>query len=136
MEQMSMKKDIKGVIPLILALERYKKDDKIIKYLIDHDADVNNILLKKGNTFKDMIKHRANIIEIDDDDDDKAKFFSEALVVSMTDIDIDKFLIKNGLDVEKENKYENLPLTLACSRSDANIIYYLVDHGADVTQQR
>lgn len=38
-----------------------------------------------------MIKHRANIIEIDDDDDDddKAKFFSKALVVSMTDIDID-----------------------------------------------
>ena len=43
-----------------------------------------------------------------------------------------KFLIKNGANVNKENKFEETPLFYACDGGNEKIVKYLIEYGVDI----
>lgn len=47
-------------------------------------------------------------------------------------IDVVKYLVEYGADINKETKDGISPLSIACSNGDQEIIKYLVEHGANI----
>jgi len=46
------------------------------------------------------------------------------------------FLIRHGIDINKENWHDETPLFSACYGENENVINYLVEHGADINKER
>jgi len=98
-------------------IECSKKDmDKNkIKYLIDHEADINKIMSIKIQNYRDYYE----CIPINN----ACKNGNEALV---------KFLVEHGADVNKRTNLDKTPLFNAFSSGNETIVKYLVEHGADI----
>ena len=99
---------------------------KIIKYLIEHGADVN--VKNKHNTTPLMIacskKNTPPLFE----GDHCFLYDSEIL-----NIEVVKYLIEHGADINAKNINNNTPLILACCYcEDIELIIYLLMHGAEV----
>ncbi|OUM70304.1 hypothetical protein PIROE2DRAFT_37470, partial [Piromyces sp. E2] len=86
------------------------ENETIVKYLIEHGADVNIKNLGSDVLRNACCKENETIIEI---------------------------LIENGVDVNQSDhgRYCDTPLIIACRNGKENIVKYLVDHGADVNKK-
>ncbi|KAG4095065.1 ankyrin repeat-containing domain protein [Neocallimastix lanati (nom. inval.)] len=93
--------------PLCIACE--KRNEKIIKYLVEQGTDVN-----KGNNRAETPLHDACNNENED---------------------LIKYLVEHGADINKENINNEIPLFIACERGIEKIIKYLVEHGADINKE-
>lgn len=93
--------------PLSIAAE--KGYESIVKYLIEHGADVNKVGMSNGPTPLFMALYNGN----------------ENIV---------KYLVEHGADVNKECK-GGFPLHLAAANGLEASMKYLIDHGADVNLQ-
>ncbi|KAL6589059.1 ankyrin repeat-containing domain protein, partial [Neocallimastix sp. 'constans'] len=93
--------------PLCIACE--KRNEKIIKYLVEQGTDVN-----KGNNRAETPLHDACNNENED---------------------LIKYLVEHGADINKENINDEIPLFIACERGIEKIIKYLVEHGADINKE-
>jgi len=80
--------------------------ENIIKYLIEHGADIN-----KAYQFKENTLHCA------------CQKGNEKIV---------KYLIENGADVNKVNRYNETPLYCACFEGNEKIAKYLIEHGDNI----
>ena len=81
----------------------------IIKFLVEHGADVN----KKSYNGATSIFYAC-------------KMANEAVV---------KYLVEHGADLNKTNHDGNTPLFIACLSGNEAIVKYLVEHGADINKE-
>ena len=81
----------------------------IIKYLIEHGANINKED-RKGETPLFNVCRNGNEIIV-------------------------KYLVKHGADVNKENKYGKTPLFDACFSGNEKIVKYIVEHGAEINKE-
>ena len=99
-------RDTEKSTPLFAAVQ--KGNENIVKYLVEHDADVNHKnACGETSLFAAARRGNENII---------------------------KYLVEHGADVN-EGIYGNTPLFAAVRKSNENIVKYLVDHGADVNHK-
>ena len=94
--------------PLFLACKNGNED--LVKYLIDHIADVDKVINKKyenGNTLLIIatLKRKVNLV---------------------------KYLVERGANVNLSNDHHSTPLTIAVGTREKEIVEYLLKHGAYV----
>jgi len=118
-----------------------KKDINIyiIKYLIEHGADINKgnwegetpllyTCYNKNEIFaKKFIEYLSDI--------NKNDFISLFETFSSKNEVVIKYLIKHGADINKRNWYGETPLFRACSSGNEAIVKYLVKHGAYINKK-
>eukprot|EP00833_Pecoramyces_ruminatium_P018011 jgi/Orpsp1_1/1192043/evm.model.d7180000090145.2 len=106
------------------------KNEQIINFLIQHNADFSGIsnkieildLITKNNNLNliNFIVFNSGIYEILKEIIDKDR------------IDILKIIIDNNLDINIRDKNDNTILMYAIEKRKINIIKYLIDNGADI----
>ena len=122
------KEDIR-TLKLILNSYRYKNDlIKVLLYKYKYKQALSNSELKKHY---DREINYINLNEIINENFETPLF--QALRTE--DVDIVKLLVKNGADVNKENKDGNTPLIKACKKENKNIVKLLIEYGADVNKE-
>jgi len=98
-------KDDNGDTPLILACK--KNDQKMVRELIEHKADVNKKNKNNGYTPLIIACNEGNEIIV-------------------------RYLIEHGADINARDENGYSPLVFACSNGNEAVIKYLVEKGADV----
>jgi len=68
--------------------------------------------------------------------DDIDKYLINECIKEDINLNIIKYLIEVGADVNKEDKNNLTPLFYACESGNEAVVKYLVDHGADVNKKR
>ena len=127
--------------PSFLTAVRYC-DEKIIQYLVSHDAKVNLTNSVKSDAFMEAIygknyKYLQLIHDLGHTADKYGgKAFREA--VSDRNYDVLKFFIKNGVDINYNEAdmvypFKPTPLCVAARYVDLAMCKFLVENGADVT---
>ena len=147
----NLRTSVLGGVSLLLEI-LYQKDplhdgcksgnEKIVKYLVEHGADVNKED-KDGKTplfgacwegheniVKYLVEHRANVNE--EDEDGRTPLFEAC---RKGNENIVKYLVEHGADVNKEDKDGKTPLLTARRKGNENIVKYLVEHGAGVNKE-
>jgi len=116
-----------GNTTLIVAC-RFNNDNKnenIIKYLIDHGADIN----KKGNQYIDISGEYRKDMSV------------SPLIIACrySNETIVKYLVDHGANVNEVMEDGNTALIVACryneENKNENIIKYLIDNGADLNKK-
>jgi len=138
-----------GETPLYYAIQ--KKNIDIIKYLVEHGADVN-----KGNSYlKTSLDYVFEFIH-DSSRDDLIKYLVEhhadvnkgdrggnTILINASgmnhNLTLVRYLVEEaGADINHQNKHGVSPLISACTSFSVNqnlpIIKYLVEHGADINK--
>lgn len=91
---------------------------KIVKYLVEHGADVNKENPQTGITPLFMTRGTPLMVA--------CKSGNETIV---------KYLVEHGVDVNKENRYGRTPLLVACFYGNESIVKYLIEKGANVNKK-
>ena len=93
--------------PLMYAAGEGRVD--VVKYLIDHGADVNKEAWNKRTAL-----HYAS---------------------KRGDLKVVEALLSKGAEIDVEDRYHRIPLMLAAEKGNNDVSLYLVDHGADVDKK-
>ena len=131
-------RDTEKSTPLFAAVQ--KGNENIVKYLVEHGADVNEEIYGNTPLFAAVKKSNENIVkylvEHDADVNHKNACGETSLFAAARrgNENIIKYLVEHGADVN-EGIYGNTPLFAAVRKSNENIVKYLVDHGADVNHK-
>eukprot|EP00833_Pecoramyces_ruminatium_P001633 jgi/Orpsp1_1/1175665/evm.model.c7180000054754.1 len=136
-----IKKDIekqleknKQKINLYEKVNRNFGNENLVKYLVEHGADINKEN-KDGKTplfdaFKYLVELGADINKKNKDGYtplfDACKNGNENLV---------KYLVEHGADINKENSRGYVPIFSACFSGNENLVKYLVELGADINKE-
>jgi len=138
--------DKDGNTPLVTAC--ICKNEKMVKYLIEHGADVNKEIIDiygyvkspltsadgNENIIKYLVENGADVNK-----EIVSKYGYSYLPLINACIDgnetIVKYLVQHNADVNKKNKRGNTPLGVACVYGHENIIKFLIDHGVDINQE-
>ena len=127
--------------PSFLTAVRYC-DEKIIQYLVSHDAKVNLTNSVKSDAFMEAIygKNYKYLQLIHDLGHTVEKYGGKAFreAVSDRNYDVLKFFIKNGVDINYNEAdmvypFKPTPLCVAARYVDLAMCKFLVENGADVT---
>jgi len=94
-----------GNTPLSLTL--YNDNLKMMKFLLDNGADINQSILM----------HSTTVLKIACDN---------------TNFNAVKFLVENGADINKADIYGQTPLFIASAEKSINIVKYLLDNSANI----
>lgn len=125
-------KDDLGVTALMYASQNGNVD--IANYLIDQDADISSMTIVEwaGLGFlkevKDSIK-RGNDVNMG------SPFYGVTALMTASDnghIDVVKYLIENGSDVNKVMDYAETALMYASTSGELEVVKYLSENGADI----
>jgi len=113
--------------------------ENIIKYFIEHGADVNKVnkynitplffACKSGNEnlVKYLIEHGADIKIVD------IHGYSPLFMACQSgNENLVKYLVEIGAYVNKANGNKETPLYCACEKGNIKIAKYLIEHGADI----
>eukprot|EP00833_Pecoramyces_ruminatium_P017168 jgi/Orpsp1_1/1191200/evm.model.d7180000084087.1 len=107
------KPDKDGKIPLIYAIENHNED--LIKFFIDHGADLNKFQMKNANDIFQFVKN----------------------LIAINNLDLMKILIQTNLTQIKDvynNNNNNELLIYAVSKGNLSIIQYLIENGLNANQ--
>ena len=108
---------------------------KLVKYLVEKGADVNNgispLLIACDRNNIEIVKY---LVEKGADVNTKDINGVTPLLIACerNDINIVKHLVENGANVNEKNRFEITPLITACQKNDIEIVKYLVQKGADI----
>eukprot|EP00833_Pecoramyces_ruminatium_P014543 jgi/Orpsp1_1/1188575/evm.model.d7180000065834.1 len=125
--------NIQRETPLIIAIS--KKNKNIINYLIDHGADTNirnkenkapiTYAIEQGD-FDLINKLKEYGAELNQEDSTKCLLYS----IKNNNENMAKYLISSGMDVNQQDRKEEIPLIYAIKYGRQNIVKYLVENGA------
>ena len=127
--------------PSFLTAVRYC-DEKIIQYIVSHDAKVNMTNNVKSEAFMEAIygEHYEHLQLIHDLGHTVEKYGGKAFrnAVSDRNYEVLKFFIKNGVDINYNEAdmvypFKPTPLCVAARYVDLDMCKFLVENGADVT---
>eukprot|EP00833_Pecoramyces_ruminatium_P015430 jgi/Orpsp1_1/1189462/evm.model.d7180000072215.1 len=117
--------------PLFLACEQ--ENESMVKYLVEHGADVNEVYeCRKYTKGSNGIRYYylCNIIKVKSPLSMACEKGNESIV---------KCLVEHGADINAKYEYldyEKLeiitPLMYACKNGNVSIVNYLIEHGADI----
>lgn len=122
-------KNKKGETLLDVAINK-NAPERIIKNLIDLGTDINEknvqgAIDRYGVAFANCLLECADITV-------KETFLFRAC--ESANLDIVKFLVEHGTDVNKDDGNGRTPLSYAVYRGYENIVKYLVEHGTDINK--
>jgi len=134
-------KDKNGDTLLINACK--KSDEKMVKALIEHKADINMKNNKNGYTpliiacnegnesiVKILVEHGAKV-NLKDENGYTALIFA----CSNGNISLVEYLIEQGADVNTKDENGDTPLIITTIFGNKTIVKYLIDHGANVNMK-
>jgi len=135
------RKDKNGKTLLIYAIEAQNKE--FIQYLLSHDADIDSIyididieLYKKivdiNHTNLYNIIYNSKSFDIEQKDDQGNTALTYAL--KHGDQKIVQYLIDQEVDVNKEGKDNELPLTLSTRFNDIDLLKQFIEKGAEINK--
>jgi ankyrin repeat protein len=121
-----------------------KNDVFMVKYLLEHGADVNTTSLYGESVIAYAIRNNdmfllTYLIERGAKLDLQLDIFkgqTELMdAVEFNDLIIVKYLIEHGADVNKQDNFGLTSLMYAIDKNNENVARYLINHGADVNKQ-
>ncbi|KAG4091762.1 ankyrin repeat-containing domain protein [Neocallimastix lanati (nom. inval.)] len=118
---------------LLIKFNRGKEINSMkVEFLVEHGVNINkeNSIGETSLIKACKIEHRANI--------NKKNVCSKTpLFISCKNgnIDIVKYLVKNGVDVNTDTIFGETPLFYKCRGGNVVIVKYLIEHGADINKE-
>ena len=112
----------------------WNKNNEMVKYLVDHGADANNLLEWSGCSLVDSNKnqfiHKDMINCLLEIGYNKTKALMMAC--TMGHIDMVNYFVTHQANINIIDDQGNSPLILACKNNDFKLVQYLVEHLAKV----
>jgi len=115
-------------------------NNSFIKYFLyqyksfKNNRNNKNLKIISNSELNNKIKKETNKINLNAEDKNSKQTFLN-FSISLRNEDIVNFLIKNGADVNKEDKNGKTPLMLACGKGYENIVKILIENGANVNKE-
>jgi len=127
-------------------MEIINRNETIIKYLVEHGANVNQkdgigntplIVTCKNegleNIIKYLVEHGANVNQKTTVQNEyEIEYTPLVIACEYGNLNIIKYLIEKGANINQMLSHFKSPLRAACERGKVNVVKYLIDHGANV----